>query len=131
MKPTVKPTTAKPTVKPTTAAPLKPNPYTPTQVCGAGYKVIDSHALGGNATIYLLYNSGSGQNCVATMSKYVYPGKVAMNAILQVKGGSSGSNPGSFTAYAGPVRLSAKKQCVVWGGTWKTLTWKSGWSHCG
>lgn len=136
-RPTAKPTarpTVKPTVKPTakpTAAPLKPNPYTPAQVCGTGYKVIDSHALGGSATVYLLYDTGAGKNCVVTMSKLVYPGKVAMNAVLQVKGGSSGSNPGSFTAYAGPVRLGAKKQCVIWGGSWKTLSWKSGWSHCG
>ncbi|NUP01128.1 MAG: serine/threonine protein kinase [Nonomuraea sp.] len=127
MGPTKKPTT-KPTSKPT--ATTKPNPYKVGAVCGSGYKIIDQHALGGSATIYLLYSSGAGKNCVVTMSKLLYTAKVSMNAILQVKGGASGSNPGKFTAYAGPVRLAAVKKCVIWGGSWQSLTWKSGWSHC-
>ncbi|MEV1176352.1 hypothetical protein [Nonomuraea sp. NPDC049784] len=121
-----KPTT-KPTSKPTAAT--KPNPYKATSVCGSGYKVIDSHALE-NATIYLLYNTSAGKNCVVTMSRLLWPGKVSMNAILQVKGGSSASNPGKFSAYAGPVRLPSKAKCVIWGGTFSTQSWKSGWSHC-
>ncbi|GAA3466706.1 serine/threonine protein kinase [Nonomuraea roseola] len=129
-KPTVKPTVApKPTPKP--IPPPKPNPYQATTVCGSGYKVINSHALGAKATIYLLYNTAAGKNCVITMSKYVVPAKISMNAILQVKGGASGSNPGKFSTYSGPVRLAAVKKCVIWGGSWGTLTWKSGWSHCG
>ncbi|WP_344922588.1 protein kinase domain-containing protein [Streptosporangium oxazolinicum] len=129
-KPTVKPT-VKPTAKPTVKPPQKPNPYTATGVCGSGYKVVDSRALGSAATVYLLYNTGEGKNCVVTMSRYVFPSKIAMNAILQVKGGSSGSNPGNFTVYAGPVRLPAAKKCVIWGGSHGSLSWKSGWSHCG
>ena len=54
-----------------------------------------------------------------------------MNAVLQVQGGASASNPGKFSAYAGPIRLSAPRKCVMWGGTWESLTWKSpAWSHC-
>ncbi|MFF0308549.1 serine/threonine protein kinase [Streptosporangium sp. NPDC004379] len=132
---TTKPTTApKPKPSATTSKPKpapKPNPYTATGVCGSGYKVIDSHALSSSATVYLLYNSGAGRNCVVTMSKYVVPGKISMNAILQVKGGSSGGNPGSYTAYAGPVRLPGAKKCVIWGGSYGSASWKSGWSHCG
>jgi hypothetical protein len=127
---TVKPTTAKPTAKPS-PAPQKPNPYTATGVCGSGYKVINSRALGSVATIYLLYSSAAGKNCVVTMSRYVIPAKISMNATLQVQGGSSGSNPGKFTVYAGPVRLSGAKKCVIWGGSHGSLSWKSGWSHCG
>ena len=119
----------KTTPKPTTPS-LKPSPYTPTAACGSGYRVVDSHPLGSNATIYLLYNTGAGKNCVVTMSRLVFPGRMQMNAILQVKGGSSGSNPGKFTAYAGPVRLPGKQKCVIWGGSWSSYTWKSGWSHC-
>jgi hypothetical protein len=135
--------TASPSSGPTTAIPvpgksttpkprqtLKPNTYNVVTVCGSGYKVVDSHALGGNATIYLLYNASAGKNCVVTMSRMMFPGKMAMNATLQVKGGSSGSNPGKFTAYAGPVRLAAKAKCVIWGGSWSSYSWKSGWSHC-
>ncbi|SDH50636.1 serine/threonine protein kinase [Nonomuraea jiangxiensis] len=110
--------------------PPKPNTYTATSVCGSGYKIIDSHALGSSAVIYLLYSSAAGKNCVVTMSRLMYPDKIQMNATLQVKGGSSGSNPGAFTAYAGPVRLSAVKKCVMWGGSWGMLSWKSAWSHC-
>ncbi|WP_240777604.1 serine/threonine protein kinase [Nonomuraea basaltis] len=129
--PTSGPTrTVAPTAKPTKIQePLKPNPYKPTTVCGAGYKVIDSHAMT-NATIYLLYNSGARKNCVVTMSRMLIPSKAQMNAILQVKGGGSASNPGNFTAYAGPIRLPAYKKCVIWGGSWGGKTWKSGWSHC-
>ncbi|MEW9549172.1 protein kinase [Nonomuraea sp. NPDC050783] len=110
--------------------PAKPNPYTATGACGAGYKVINSHALGNYATIYLLWNASASKNCVVTMARYQYPGKIEMNATLQVKGGASGSNPGKFTAYAGPVRLAAAKKCVIWGGSIADLSWKSGWSHC-
>ncbi|MER6948609.1 protein kinase [Nonomuraea sp. NPDC000554] len=129
-KPTTKPT-VKPTVKPTTKPSSKPNPYSATTVCGSGYKVVDSHSLGSSATIYLLYSAGAGKNCVVTMSRMVSSAKIKMNAILQIQGGSSGSNPGSFAAYAGPVRLAGAKKCVIWGGSWNSLSWKSGWSHCG
>ncbi|GAA3134567.1 hypothetical protein GCM10010466_26680 [Planomonospora alba] len=135
-KPTAK-TSSKPTSKPTAgtsskpAAKPTPNTYSAAAVCGSGFKQINSHALGSSATIYLFYNATSKQNCVVTMSRYVHPGKVKMNALLQVKGGSSASNPGSFTAYAGPVRLNAAKRCVIWGGSHGSLSWKSGWSHCG
>ncbi|MER5997081.1 protein kinase [Nonomuraea angiospora] len=122
----------RPSSKPTkTYAPRKPNPYNAASVCGSGYKVIDSRSIAtGNATVYLLYNSGAGKNCVVTMSRMLFPEKAQMNAILQVKGGSSASNPGNFTAYAGPIRLPGKQKCVIWGGSWGGQTWKSGWSHC-
>ncbi|MBB5784662.1 serine/threonine protein kinase [Nonomuraea jabiensis] len=122
----------RPSSKPTkTYGPRKPNPYNAASVCGSGYKVIDSRSFaGGNATVYLLYNAGAGKNCVVTMSRMLYPEKAQMNAILQVKGGSSASNPGNFTAYAGPVRLPGKQKCVIWGGSWGAQSWKSGWSHC-
>ncbi|MFF5110998.1 protein kinase [Streptosporangium sp. NPDC000509] len=131
-KPSPSPTpTAKPTAKPTTEPPQRPNPHTATGVCGGGYKVINSRALGNAATVYLLYNTAQGKNCVVTMARYVTSAKVTMNAILQVKGGSAASDPGKFTAYAGPVRLPAVKKCVIWGGSYGSRSWKSGWSHCG
>jgi hypothetical protein len=104
------------------------NPYTPTQACGSGYSVIDSHLLSG-ATIYLLFNSSTGDNCVTTMANS--PGSaVSMNATLAVQGGSSASNPGSFTYYAGPVIEHAPSSCVEWGGSYSSSSWTSGWSHC-
>jgi hypothetical protein len=107
------------------------NPHQPTAVCGPGFKVINRHALGDKATIFLLYNTATAKNCVVTMSRLIYPTKIHMNAVLQVQGGASASNPGKFSAYAGPIRLSAPKKCVMWGGTWENLTWKSpAWGHC-
>jgi hypothetical protein len=104
-----------------------PNPYTAAGVCGSGYSVIDSHDLGA-ATIYLLYNAGN--NCVVTLV-HNGNGAVGLNATLSVQGGGSGTNPGLFQWYAGPVRLAAASDCVMWGGSYESAAWTSGWSHCG
>ncbi|MFC4585471.1 serine/threonine-protein kinase [Sphaerisporangium corydalis] len=128
-KPTPTPSpTKKPTPKPTPTP--KVNPNTAARLCGAGYKALDSHALGG-ATVYLLYNASAAKNCVVTLSKYVVPQKIRMTAVLQVKGGATANDGGNYTEYAGPLRLTAKKVCVIWGGGYGTAAWKSGWSHCG
>ncbi|SPL90914.1 N-acetylmuramoyl-L-alanine amidase [[Actinomadura] parvosata subsp. kistnae] len=126
---TSKTPSSKTSAKPEAA--LKPNTYSPAAACGSGYKIINSHALGDKATVYLLYSSSAGKNCVVTMSRYVYPNKTKMSATLQVQGGATGGDNGAFTAYAGPVRLAAAKKCVMWGGAFGALSWKSGWSHCG
>ncbi|GGQ96094.1 CHAP domain-containing protein [Kitasatospora griseola] len=105
------------------------NPYTPTQVCGSGFGVVDSHSLGG-ATAYLLYEASSGRNCVVTLATQP-SSAVQMNATLKVQGGATAENPGSFTYYAGPVILPASATCVDWGGSYLGTTWSSGWSHCG
>ncbi|GAB3900865.1 hypothetical protein GCM10027612_63270 [Microbispora bryophytorum subsp. camponoti] len=99
-------------------------------MCGGGYAVVDSHSYG-QATTYLLYNASNGYNCVITMSKYVVPGKIKMSAVLKVQGGSSSTDSGSYTTYAGPLRLAAKGKCVIWGGGYGTAAWSSAWSHCG
>jgi predicted Ser/Thr protein kinase len=107
----------------------KANPYTPQRLCGSGYRVIGMHGLGG-AAAYLLYNSRSGVNCVVTMVPRS-TGKTVLGASLVVQGGGRESRSGAFSFYAGPVRLPARGKCVMWGGTSKTATWTSGWSHCG
>lgn len=93
--------------------------------------MIDSHSYGGAATTYLLYDAATGRNCVITLSKYVVPGKIKMSAVLQVQGGGSAADSGSYTVYAGPLRLAAPRKCVIWGGGYGSATWRSGWSHCG
>jgi hypothetical protein len=97
-------------------------------VCGSGYGVVDSHTIS-DATIYLLYNSSTGDNCVATMAADPTSAE-SMNATLAVQGGSSASNPGDFTDYAGPVVEYAPSSCVEWGGSYEGSSWTSGWSHC-
>lgn len=104
------------------------NPYTATQVCGSGYSVVDSHALTG-ATIFLLFDSSSGDNCVTTLATTPTQAE-SMNATLAVQGGSSAQNPGTFTYYAGPVVEHAPNSCVEWGGSYAGASWTSAWSHC-
>jgi hypothetical protein len=105
------------------------NPYSPSAVCGSGYGVIDSHGITG-ATVFLLYNRATGDNCVTTLATNATAAK-SMNAKLSVQGGASGSDPGTYTHYAGPVTEHAPNSCVQWGGSYNGSTWTSSWSHCG
>ncbi len=119
----------KPAPLPTSQRPtILANPHTPQGLCGAGFRVIDVHGLGG-ARVYLLYKTQTGSNCVVTMVPRS-AGKVPMSTSLMVKGGGHQARSGNLQFYAGPVRLPAKGKCVMWGGAWKTARWMSGWSHC-
>jgi serine/threonine protein kinase len=118
-----------PSRRPAAPKPVRANPYTPQKLCGTGYGVVDTHALG-QARTYLLYNNRAGTNCVVTMVPRS-SGKVSLTASLVVKGGQRASRSGAFPFYAGPIRLPARGKCVMWGGASKTAKWTSGWSHCG
>ena len=91
--------------------------------------MIDSHALPGG-TVYLLYDSANGDNCVTTMRSTVSR-KIRMVAKLRVQGGSTARDAGYYVDYAGPVSLEAAATCVEWGGAIGGSGWISGWSHCG
>ncbi|WP_205326218.1 M23 family metallopeptidase [Glycomyces sp. YM15] len=107
------------------------NPYTPGEICGSGYSQINTHALGSVGRIYLMYNASNGYNCVVTL-KYTKVGTPSpVSATLQAEGGTVGSDSGSFSYYAGPVKRYAPNTCVKWGGSVGSTTWTSGWSHCG
>ncbi|MFD0474299.1 M23 family metallopeptidase [Nonomuraea thailandensis] len=107
------------------------NPHTATSVCGAGYKVIDSAALGTAGTAYLLYNSANGNNCVATIKKSSLGKATATSAYLEVQGKTRVTDSGSFAYYAGPVRAAAAGKCVKWGGKAGTASYDSPFEHCG
>ncbi|QFY10459.1 nucleoside transporter [Nonomuraea phyllanthi] len=107
------------------------NPHTPESVCGSGYKVIDSAALGSAGTVYLLYNSGNGYNCVTTIKKTSVGTATATSAYLEVEGKARVTDSGNFAYYAGPVRASAAGKCVRWGGKAGTSTYDSPLEHCG
>ncbi|GAA3719240.1 M23 family metallopeptidase [Nonomuraea antimicrobica] len=92
------------------------NPYSATQVCGSGFAQVDSADLGSQGKVVLLYSASTGQNCVTTL-RNSSSGKVAMTAYLEVKGKDRNTDSGSFQYYAGPVRATAKKTCVKWGGS--------------
>ncbi|MCF6473752.1 M23 family metallopeptidase [Nonomuraea sp. MG754425] len=106
------------------------NPYTPAEVCGSGYSVIDSAALTGGS-VYLLYNSGNGYNCVATMKTTNLGTASAVSAFLEPQGESRTTDSGSYGYYAGPVRVSAPGQCVKWGGSVGSSSYTSPFEHCG
>lgn len=105
------------------------NPYTPTEVCGSGYEVIDSSGLTGG-TVYLLYNSSNGYNCVTTLKSTSLGTASAMSAFLEPEGGSRTTDQGSFSYYAGPVKVHASNVCVRWGGSVGTSTYTSPFEHC-
>ncbi|MFJ2034340.1 spore-associated protein A [Streptosporangium sp. NPDC087985] len=107
----------------------------PTAACGSGYHVIDSHAIGGLATIYLLYNGST--NCVVTWKSSKYQGVYSTTgASIQKQGGKRIDDTDFYMSYAGPVKVSAPGTCVSWGGVASNGagggdSWQSGWTHCG
>ncbi|MEV4110310.1 M23 family metallopeptidase [Nonomuraea sp. NPDC049695] len=107
------------------------NPHTAESVCGSGYKVIESKALGTAGTVYLTYNSGNGNNCVATIKKTSLGKASATSAYLEVQGKTRVSDSGSFEYYAGPVRGSAAGKCVKWGGSVGSSKYDAPSGHCG
>lgn len=112
------------------------NAATPASVCGSGYRVIDTHALGSLATIYLLYNGRT--NCAVTWKT----AHVGVKTVTMVRLGIWGQNTpqedsGMFAYYAGPVKVDAPGKCIGWGGGASRpdntgYGWNSpGPSHCG
>lgn len=83
------------------------NPYTPTGVCGAGYRVIHSLPAKTDAgatfgRVYLLYKSG-GYNCVVTIKTSFVGKKTHTAAILMRHSEDSSQNlqdSGNFKYYA-------------------------------
>lgn len=107
------------------------NPYTAREVCGAGFSVIDSHALGKAGRVYLLYNPSSKKNCVTTLKTTSVGKKSAVSAHLQVRGGTRVADSGNFSYYAGPVSRVAGGKCVKWGGSAGSASYTSPYEHCG
>ncbi|MGW2095036.1 M23 family metallopeptidase [Promicromonospora sukumoe] len=107
------------------------NPYTPAEVCGSGFAVIDQAALGSVGRTYLLYNSGNGNNCVVTLKSTNLGTPSAVSAFLEPQGASRTTDSGSFGYYAGPVKRSAPGICVKWGGSVGSTSYTSPFEHCG
>lgn len=107
------------------------NPYNAAKICGPGYKVIDSQALGKAGRAYLLYNNSNGKNCVTTLKATSLGKKTAVSAFLEVRGKARTTDAGTFSYYAGPVRKAAPNACVKWGGSVGTAKYTSPFEHCG
>jgi hypothetical protein len=104
------------------------NPYTPTGVCGPGFKVIDSHDLrgpGGNllAQTYLLWDSGSQRNCAVTIKRRDVGKSSFVEVGLSKKGGlwQSDDRLEGFQYYAGPLYVKAPGTCVIYSGGMRDL----------
>lgn len=106
------------------------NPYTPTEVCGSGFVVIDEAALGTVGRTYLLYNSGNGNNCVVTLKSTNLGTPSAVSAFLEPQGASRTTDSGSYSYYAGPVKRAAPGTCVKWGGSVGSTAYTSPFEHC-
>ncbi|MEV4565289.1 M23 family metallopeptidase [Nonomuraea sp. NPDC049419] len=106
------------------------NPYTPQEVCGSGFSVIDSAALGSDGTVYLLYNSSNANNCVVTLKAKSLGTATATSAYLEVQGSTRKTDSGNFGYYAGPVKAAAQATCVKWGGKAGSTAYDSPWEHC-
>lgn len=107
------------------------NPYTPKEICGNGFSVINQRGLDGNGRVYLMYNSGTGKNCVTTIKNTKIGTASATSAFLEVQGGSRKTDRGQFSYYAGPVKAQAANQCVKWGGSVGDKSFTSNFGHCG
>lgn len=106
------------------------NPYTPEEVCGSGYTVVDSAGLTAGRT-YLLYNSGNGYNCVVTLKSTNLGSATAVSAFLEPQGESRTTDSGNYGYYAGPVKRAAPGKCVKWGGSVGASSYTSPFEHCG
>ncbi|MBE3008808.1 serine/threonine protein kinase [Microbispora sp. NEAU-D428] len=132
--PAPRPTTAAPkpstpAPRPTTAAPAR-NPYSAAQVCGSGFYVQHSSTLAAG-TVYQLYNAGTGENCVVTIKTADVGKATPVSATLEVQGGGSKTDSGSYEYYAGPVKLQAKGKCVRYSGRVGSAGASSDWGNCG
>lgn len=114
----------------------------PIEACGGGsYHVIDSHALGDAATLYLLYNGST--DCVVTWKKSPYAGSNTGEVYAEVQRQSDlliDDDIGYYSYYAGPAKVTAPGTCIRWvGHIWVPrptggsilYSWDAGWSHCG
>ncbi|WP_280235727.1 hypothetical protein [Nocardia cyriacigeorgica] len=120
----------------TMAAPA--NAATPASVCGGGsYRVINTHNLGGLATIYLLYNGRT--NCVVTWKTADVGTKTITKAEVAIwdQPNSHRRDMNVYAYYAGPVKVDAPGKCIMWGGSATRAdnqtgyNFNSGRSHCG
>lgn len=107
------------------------NPYSPGEVCGSDFTVIDEKGLNGNGRVYLMYNSGSGKNCVTTVKNTRIGTASAASALVEVQGDARKTDKGEFAYYAGPVKAQAADKCVKWGGSVGDKSFTSTFGHCG
>ncbi|MFG2077414.1 serine/threonine protein kinase [Nonomuraea maritima] len=126
---TAAPTPTKSSAKPTAAAQAQ-NPYTPTAACGSGFVVQRSSSFAGGVT-YQLWNDSTGENCAVTMKTADIGVRTSVSVKLEVQGGGTLTDSGSFDYYAGPVTLPARGKCVRVSGSTGSGSTSTSWGNCG
>ncbi|HEY0535261.1 MAG TPA: hypothetical protein VGD29_27055 [Actinoplanes sp.] len=125
------------------------NPYTPQEACdhqfgGTWSTTTDGHRslLTGKGTkfgdVYLMYNSATGNNCVATI-KSAYVGTASWTAAdLLVQGESTAREDSDYYGYYAAVQAHAAGTCVQYSAQIYSPTWQDGafggratWGNCG
>ncbi|GGT11459.1 hypothetical protein ACFFV7_36010 [Nonomuraea spiralis] len=125
----------------------------PQSICGSGFGLVSDgtrpvKTKGGQryGTVYLLYNGGTGENCVVTVKSSFVGTKTTAGASIIVMPKArkdEKQNPivrsdiGKFSQYAGPVKYWAKGSCVrYWGmiespGGVTATGGRDAWGNCG
>ena len=119
-----------------TATGTTTNPYSPRQVCGNAFQIIDEAPLRGAdgslaGRVFLLFNAANGKNCTVTLKAVSVGVATPASAYLEVQGATRLTDSGAFQYYAGPVKAAAANQCVKWGGSVGGATFDSPFEHCG
>ncbi|WP_433248240.1 spore-associated protein A [Streptosporangium sp. CA-135522] len=97
--------------------------------CGAGYAVVNSAAVGGDATMFLTYNNG--WNCLVVV-RNTQGSATFMGAYLKKSSVESFTkDEGYFTRYAGPVYVLATDSCVDWRGRVDSTVASKYGTNCG
>ncbi|MEE1797669.1 spore-associated protein A [Streptomyces sp. NPDC101062] len=100
-------------------------------VCGAGYSLVDSAAIGSVGTVFLTWNGSTGKNCAVAVRNT--PGAaVWMEAwVSRTADGGGDIDNGYFTSYAGPVYIDGRNTCIAFSGTIGSQSATRGPGHCG
>ncbi|MEU5722326.1 hypothetical protein [Micromonospora sp. NPDC047738] len=121
------------------------NPFTPAQACnndfgGSWAQASDGHrSIYSGSTkvgdVYLMYNSATGYNCVATLKAVAIGSTTGVAASLRVEGSSWATDSGNYKYYAAKQR-AARDTCVQYEGEVLYGTMWAGngrytWGNCG
>ncbi len=122
------------------------NPFTAAQACNNDFGGSWAHVSDGHRSItasdgtkvgdvYLMYNSATGYNCVATLKRVMVGNTTGVKAELRVEGSSWVGDPGNYKYYAA-IQRSARDKCVMYRGEVLYFTmWQSAgrlsWGNCG
>lgn len=128
-----------------TPAQAAANPYTAASACASDFGGSWAYAADGHRTItaggtkvgdvYLMYNSATGYNCVATLKAVSVGSYSGVAALVRVEGGAWAPDSGNYRYYAAVQRYAADR-CVMYSGevlygtSWYS-NGRSSWGNCG